>query len=119
MPLTLSMPTVGGKNPDLRLCSAGKLNVRNGQQRHTLETQQRAFGLADVFLVVDADAGRLDDPVRHPARPGSRLQVVKVALRMMARWSSMKIDPFGLAMPLVLEQLITGLAEKSFEGRPP
>ena len=108
-------PEGRGQQPGLALLRKGEAQRRNRQDRHVHEAQHRAFGVADLFFVVDADAGGAQDPVRHPARPGPALAggVGRVADDRPLLVD--EVDPVGLAVSIVAQKPVTRLVEEALE----
>ena len=90
MPFTLSTPTEGGRKPDLRRLLRGKVIAGTGSSGTPmkLSTAPSACPTSSSLSMLMLAARRIQSGIQPG--PGSRRQVVKLALRINARSLSMK-----------------------------
>ena len=85
------------------------------QQRQLHERQQDALRLAHFLFIVNADAGRAQQPGRHPGRAGQTATGGECAVADQRAVLIHEIHAFGFAVPLVLQETVTRIEKEALE----
>ena len=111
----VAKPQGGRQKPRLATIAQREAQVRHWQDGHPLEAKHRAFGLTNVFFVVQVQGGGPQNPVGQPARASKALAGGECGVVDDHPFVVNEVHTISFTMPVILKKVVARLVEETFK----